>query len=254
MAGDFSGRVAVVTGGASGIGRATAMALASAGARVAVADLTGGDGDAVVQDIEAGGGEALFVATDVTVQEQIDGLFDTVLQRWGRLDCAFNNAGIAAASELLGDASDDDFDRVMDINVGGVWRCMRRELNEMMRLGNGGAIVNTASVAGLVGWRRAASYSASKHAVIGLTRSAALDYGRHGIRVNAVCPGVIDTPMGAPATRSEGRVHDLMLAKHPVGRFGQPEEVARAVLWLCSDAASFTTGHAMTVDGGFVAQ
>lgn len=244
-------KVAVITGGASGIGRATVEAFAAEGARVVIADRDEAAGQAVAAAAEDGGAEALFVATDVQSGASVDALFDSVLARWGRIDCAFNNAGIACRNALVGEAEEDDFDRVMDINVKGVWRCLRRECAEMVKTG-GGAIVNTASVAGLVGWRTAASYTASKHAVIGLTRSAALDYARRGIRVNAICPGVIDTPMGAPATRTEGKVHDALLARHPVARFGEPGEVARAVVWLCSSAASFTTGHAMTVDGGFV--
>lgn len=248
---ELNGKVAVVTGGASGIGRATALAMSAAGARVAVADTTADTGEALVREIESRGGEAMFVRTHVTSASAVDALFDAVAARWGRLDCAFNNAGVACENALAAEATEADFDRVMGVNVKGVWLCLRRELRAMLESG-GGAIVNTASVAGLVGWRTAASYVASKHAVVGLTKTAALDYARQGIRVNAVCPGVIDTPMAAPATRSEGRVHDTLLARHPVGRFGHADEVARAVVWLCSDAASFTTRHSLTVDGGYV--
>lgn len=244
-------KVAVITGGASGIGRATALAMSAAGARIAIADLTPDSGEALAQEIRDADREATFIETDVVSASSVDALFDAVLARWGRVDCAFNNAGVACENALTGDATEADFDRVMGVNVKGVWLCLRRELKEMAKAG-AGAIVNTASVAGLVGWRTAGSYAASKHAVVGLTKTAALDYARTGIRVNAVCPGVIDTPMAAPATQTEGRVHDALLARHPAGRFGRPEEVARAVVWLCSDAASFTTGHMLTVDGGFV--
>ncbi|MGE0486381.1 MAG: SDR family oxidoreductase [Gammaproteobacteria bacterium] len=249
---ELTGKVAVVTGGASGIGRATTLAMSAAGARVAIADLGEAAGTALVQEIEHAGGEAMFVTTDVANAAAVDALFDAVKARWGRLDCAFNNAGVADSSTNLADTSEDEWDRVNNINLKGVWLCLRREIRDFLAQGTGGAIVNTASVAGLVGWKSSSIYTATKHGVVGLTRGAALDYARQGIRINAVCPGVIDTPMGAPATQSTGRVHDLLLARHPVGRFGLAEEVARAVVWLCSDEASFTTGHALTVDGGYV--
>ncbi|MEQ8231642.1 MAG: SDR family oxidoreductase [Gammaproteobacteria bacterium] len=247
----LDGKVAVVTGGASGIGRATVEAFADAGARVAIADVTPDAGAALVSALEAQGREVVYIDTDVTRASAVEALFDAVMTRWGRLDCAFNNAGVADQPLFTIDATEENFDRVTAVNLKGVWLCLRRELKEMARAG-GGSIVNTASVAGLVGWRGAAVYSATKHGVIGLTRSAALEYARDGVRVNAVCPGVIDTPMGASATQAVGKVHDMMLAKHPQGRFGTPMEVARAVLWLCSEESSFTTGHALTVDGGYV--
>ena len=247
------GKTAVVTGGASGIGRATVLALVGAGARVAIADRSAALGAALADEITTGGGEVCFVETDVASSTSVDALFDAVLARWGRLDCAFNNAGVADAGRFTVDATEEDWDRVNAINLKGVWLCMRREIRDMLKTG-GGAVVNTASVAGLVGWRGSATYSATKHGVIGLTKSAALEYAKQGVRVNAVCPGVIDTPMGAPATQSQGAVHDALLARHPVGRFGAPEEVAEAVLWLCSEASSFTTGLALTVDGGYVSR
>lgn len=253
MTQELNDKTAVVTGGASGIGRATVLALAAAGARVAIADRAVAAGQALAEEITAGGGEALFVETDVAAAASVDALFDAVLTRWGRLDCAFNNAGVADAGKFTIDASEEDFDRVNAINLKGVWLCMRREIRAMLESG-GGAVVNTASVAGLVGWRGSATYSASKHGVIGLTKSAALEYAKQGVRVNAVCPGVIDTPMGAPATQSQGAVHDALLARHPIGRFGRAEEVAAAVVWLCSAASSFTTGLALTVDGGYVSR
>ncbi|MEX2481889.1 MAG: SDR family oxidoreductase [Gammaproteobacteria bacterium] len=253
MTQSLTDKIAVVTGGASGIGRATVLALVAAGARVAIADRATNLGQALADEIDAGGGEALFVETDVAAAASVEALFDAVIARWGRLDCAFNNAGVADAGKFTIDASEEDWDRVNAINLKGVWLCMRREIREMLKTG-GGAVVNTASVAGLVGWRGSATYSASKHGVIGLTKSAALEYARQGVRVNAVCPGVIDTPMGAPATQSQGAVHDTLLARHPIGRFGMPEEVAGAVVWLCSPASSFTTGLALTVDGGYVSR
>lgn len=253
MTQSLTDKIAVVTGGASGIGRATVLALVAAGARVAIADRATNLGQALADEIDAGGGEALFVETDVAAAASVEALFDAVIARWGRLDCAFNNAGVADAGKFTIDASEEDWDRVNAINLKGVWLCMRREIREMLKTG-GGAVVNTASVAGLVGWRGSATYSASKHGVIGLTKSAALEYARQGVRVNAVCPGVIDTPMGAPVTQSQGAVHDTLLARHPIGRFGMPEEVAGAVVWLCSPASSFTTGLALTVDGGYVSR
>ena len=251
MAHSLAGKVAVITGGASGIGHATAVLMGKLGARVVVAEITPTSGEAVAAEINAAGGDAFFMSTDVSRSASIDELFDAVIARWGQVDCAFNNAGVAGEGKFTIDANEDDWDRTHNINLKGVWLCMRREIREMVKTG-GGAIVNTASVAGLVGWRGAAAYSASKHGVIGLTKTAALEYARQDVRVNAVCPGVIDTPMGAPATQSAGTVHDLMLAKHPAGRFGTPNEVANAVVWLCSQDSSFTTGHALTVDGGYV--
>ena len=224
MANSLHGKVCVVTGGASGIGRATVLALIAAGAKVVIADRTPTSGGALAAAIVAGGGEALYIATDVASKDSVEALFDGVIAGFGRLDCAFNNAGVTDTSQFTADTEDDVWDRVNGVNLKGVWLCMRREIREMLKVG-GGAIVNTASVGGLVGWRGGAIYSATKHGVIGLTKSAALEYGRQGIRVNAVCPGVVDTPMGAPATQSTGVVHDILLARHPVGRFGAPEEV-----------------------------
>lgn len=246
-------KVALVTGGASGIGRATVLAMVEAGASVAIADVSVAAGETLSGDINAAGGDTIFVHTDVADGASIDALFEMIDARWQRLDCAFNNAGVADESRFVMDATEADWDRTHNINLKGVWLCMRHEIRQMLA-GKGGAIVNTASVAGLVGWRGSATYSASKHGVVGLTKSAALEYTKRGVRINAVCPGVIDTPMGAPATQTEGAVHDTLLARHPAGRFGHPEEVAKAVVWLCSEESSFTSGHALTVDGGYVAK
>jgi NAD(P)-dependent dehydrogenase (short-subunit alcohol dehydrogenase family) len=244
----FAGRVALVTGAASGIGRATALAFAAAGARVALADIDETAGAAVQQQIERAGGEAFFVRTDVARAEEVEALVAQALSRYGRLDCAFNNAGIEEEQHKLAESEEALFDRMMAINVKGVWLCMRAQLRAMLAQG-GGAIVNTASVAGLVGAPRHAIYAASKHAVVGLTKSAAAEYGRKGIRINSVCPGVIRTPMLERALQREPDWEQGLLALHPIGRLGEVEDVVSAVLWLCSDGAGFVTGHQLVVDG-----
>ena len=252
MAGILKDKVAVITGGASGIGRATALAMAAEGARIAVLDLGAERGHDVLAAIAAVGGEARYYPTNVALADDVTKSFNQVIKDFGRIDCAFNNAGVGGDHALLADTSDAEFERVVGVNLTGVWLCLRREIQEMLPRG-GGAIVNTASVAGLVGWKFAAAYSATKHAVIGLTRSAALEYAKRDIRINAVCPGVIETPMAASAQDDES-IRDIMIRKHAIGRLGQPEEVAAAVLWLCSPAASFIHGHALAVDGGYVAR
>lgn len=252
MAGILKDKVAVITGGASGIGRATALAMAAEGARIAIMDLGAERGQDVLAAIAANGGEARYYPTNVALADELNASFDRVIKDFGRIDCAFNNAGVAGDNAMLADTSDEEFQRVVGVNLSGVFLCMRREIQEMLPRG-GGAIVNTASVAGLVGWKFAAAYSATKHAVIGLTRSAALEYAKRNIRINAVCPGVIETPMAASAQDDE-TIRGIMIAKHATGRLGKPEEVAAAVLWLCSPAASFIHGHAMAVDGGYVAR
>lgn len=252
MADILKDKVAVITGGASGIGRATALAMAAEGARIAVLDLGAERGHDVLAAIAAVGGEARYYPTNVALADDVTKSFNQVIKDFGRIDCAFNNAGVGGDHALLADTSDAEFERVVGVNLTGVWLCLRREIQEMLPRG-GGAIVNTASVAGLVGWKFAAAYSATKHAVIGLTRSAALEYAKRDIRINAVCPGVIETPMAAAAQDDES-IRDIMIRKHAIGRLGQPEEVAAAVLWLCSPAASFIHGHALAVDGGYVAR
>jgi NAD(P)-dependent dehydrogenase (short-subunit alcohol dehydrogenase family) len=248
----FEGKSVLVTGGGGGIGRATALAFARAGARVAVSDRVPAPGLETVRLIEAGGGQALFVEADVTRAADVEAMVAKVVSAWGRLDCAFNNAGIEEEHLRITDCDEATFDRTMAVNVKGVWLCLKYQLAQMLKQG-GGAIVNTASVAGLVGAPKMAAYSASKHAVLGLTKSAALECGRKGIRVNAVCPGVIQTAMFERALQADPKVGPAVAQMHPVGRIGQPEEVAAVVLWLCSDAASFVTGHAHTVDGGMTA-
>lgn len=253
MAGQLEGKVALVTGGSSGIGRATALAFARAGAKVVVSDVAVQGGEETARLIREAGGDAVFIRTDVSQPDEVEALIRQAVETYGRLDCAFNNAGIEGESAPTAECSLENWQRVLAINLTGVWLCMRYEIAQMLRQG-GGAIVNTASVAGLVGFRGIPAYVASKHGIVGLTRTAALEYATAGIRVNAVCPGVIQTPMIERFTAGNPAALQQLLALEPIGRLGRPEEVAEAVVWLCSDAASFVTGHALAVDGGLVAQ
>lgn len=248
----FSGQVALVTGAAAGIGRATALAFAREGLKVVVADLDPAGGEATVALIRAAGGEALFIACDVTREAEVRQLHERLIAAYGRLDYAYNNAGIEIEQGRLAEGSEAEFDAIMGVNVKGVWLCMKYQLPLLLAQG-GGAIVNTASVAGLGAAPKMSIYSASKHAVIGLTKSAAIEYAKKGIRVNAVCPAVIDTDMFRRAYEADPRKADFAAAMHPVGRIGKVEEIASAVLYLCSDGAAFTTGHCLTVDGGATA-
>lgn len=249
---NFQDKVVLVTGGGGGIGRGAALAFARAGARVVVADIAADAGRETAGLVQAAGGQAVFIRTDVTRADQVAAMVAHAVATYGRLDCAFNNAGIEEEHMRLADCSEETFDRIMGINVKGVWLCLKYQLAQMLKQG-GGAIVNTASVAGLVGAPKMAAYSASKHAVLGLTKSAAIEYARKGIRVNAVCPGVIRTAMYERAVAADPQIGLAAAQMHPVGRLGEVDEVAAVVLWLCSDAASFVTGHAHTVDGGLTA-
>jgi NAD(P)-dependent dehydrogenase (short-subunit alcohol dehydrogenase family) len=249
MSKTFSGKVALVTGGAAGIGQATAEAFAAQGARVVVSDIDEKSGQSVVEGIRATGGEAVFVRCNVVDADEVKALMASVISHYGQLDCAFNNAGIEIEQDKLADGNEAVFDSIMDVNVKGVGQGMKHEIPLMLANG-GGSIVNTASVAGLGAAPKMSIYSASKHAVLGLTRSAAVEYGKKGVRVNAVCPAVIDTDMFRRAAALEPRKAEVAAAMHPVGRIGKAEEIAAAVLYLCSEGAAFTTGIALPVDGG----
>jgi NAD(P)-dependent dehydrogenase (short-subunit alcohol dehydrogenase family) len=253
MAGQFVGKVALVTGAGSGIGRASASVFAREGAKVVVADVVVEGGEETVSLIKRAGGEAMFVRADVSKAAEVEALVNTTVAAYGRLDCAHNNAGIAGKALTITDDTEENWDRIIAINLKGVWLCMKYEIPQMLKQG-GGAIVNTASDAGLIGLRRGGSYVASKHGVVGLTKTAALEYAKAGIRVNAVCPGPIDTPMLQQGASRRPQIIEKMVAAQPGGRLGRPEEIAEAAVWLCSEAASFVTGLPMPVDGGYMAQ
>ena len=249
----MAGRVALVTGAGSGIGRASAIAFARAGARVIVSDVSTDGGEETARLINERGGEAAFVPADVSDGQQVDHLIRETLARYGRLDCAHNNGGIEGPLATVVDLTEADWDRVVDVNLKGVWWCLKREIPAMLASG-GGAIVNTASVSGLKGFPPLLSaYVASKFGVVGLTAVTARYYAQQGIRVNAVCPGAIDTPMLGRIGEGAQRLGVALVAENPAGRLGTPEEVAEAVVWLCSDGASFITGQTLTIDGGFLA-
>lgn len=251
----LEGKVALVTGGGSGIGRSTALAFAEEGAKVVIADIVVAGGEETVQMIKETGGQAIFVKTDVTRADEVEALVEKAVETYGRLDFAFNNAGIDGEVASITTCSEENWDRVININLKGVWLCMKYEIPQMLKQG-GGAIVNTASMAGLVGLEGGslAAYVASKHGVVGLTKAAALECAQAGIRVNAVCPGVIYTPLVKQLMDAYPDMEPVVIRQHPMGRLGKPEEIAQAAVWLCSDAASFVTGHPLAVDGGVVAQ
>jgi NAD(P)-dependent dehydrogenase (short-subunit alcohol dehydrogenase family) len=253
MTSSFEGKVALVTGAGGGIGLATAEAFATHGASVVLADCDGAAIGKAVEGLRAAGHNAIGVTCDVTNTVQVDAMIERAISTYGRLDAAFNNAGVNSEAATFLETSDDEFERVMNVNLHGVWNCMKSELRQMLAQGSG-TIVNCSSIGGLKGSRGRSAYSASKHAVIGLTRSAALDYAGTGIRINAVCPGMVKTPMAVFVTKNyDPEIVRRMVAQEPIGRFGEPEEIAAAVVWLCSPAASFMVGHAMAVDGGILA-
>ena len=247
----FKNKVALVTGGASGIGRATALAFAKKGAKVAVVDWK--ESDEMVDLIKELGSEAIFIKCDVSKTDDVKAMVAQTIAAFGRLDYAFNNAGIEGASAPTQDCSEENWDKTIGVNLKGVWLCMKYEIPEILKQGKG-AIVNCASVAGLVGFAGLPAYVASKHGIVGLTKTTALECATQGIRVNVVCPGVIQTPMIDRLTGKTKEGIERFKGFEPIGRFGLPEEIANAVVWMCSDEASFVTGHVMAVDGGFTAQ
>jgi len=251
--GSLDGLVGIVTGGSAGIGRATARAFAREGAAVVIADVDAARGADAAAELVAAGGRSLFVATDVRDDAQVAALVAATVTEFGGLDLAFNNAGIEGTPGPLHTIRTDDWQRLLDVNVTGVLQCLRHEIPAMLERGSG-AIVNASSAAGLVGFAGFGAYAATKHAVLGLTKAAALDYAQQGIRVNAVCPGLIDTEMIERLTGGAEDALAAMRSSEPTGRMGAPTEVAEAVVWLCSPAASYVTGHALSVDGGHVAQ
>lgn len=248
----MDGKVALVTGAASGIGRASALALARVGAAVCVSDINGDGAADTARRIIDEGGKAIALACDVTQADDVRAMVAATVDAFGRLDAAVNNAGIAGSFvDRLHEADDDTFEQVLAVNLRGVWLCMKAELAQM--LADGGSIVNIASVAGLIGAPKAAAYTASKHAVVGLSKSAAVDYAKLGIRVNAICPAYTDTAMAQSAIAGNPLMAHIMERAIPMGRLGRASEIGEAALWLCSEASSFVTGHALALDGGLVA-
>jgi NAD(P)-dependent dehydrogenase (short-subunit alcohol dehydrogenase family) len=254
MQDDMKGKVALVTGGGSGIGQASAVAFAKRGAKVVVADISEKGGMETVSLIEELGGEAFFVKADVSKSADVQAMVNKAIEKFGRLDYAHNNAGIDGPLEtVMLDLQEEDWDKVIAVNLKSVWLCMRFEIEQMLKQGKG-SIINTASMFGLVGNPGGAAYNAAKHGVVGLTKTGALEYSSQGIRVNAVCPGVILTPLVRKLTEMYPEATAALSAQHPIGRCGEPEEVAKAVVWLASDDSSFVNGVSMPVDGGFVAK
>ena len=250
---DFRGKVALVTGAAAGMGLATAQAFAEAGAAVVLADYREDQVKRVASDLVTAGHKAIAICCDVSDDKQVEAMIDQTIAEFGQLDAAFNNAGVMAKIAPTADSSRDEWERVIGINLRGVWACMKYELRQMQRQASG-AIVNNASVGALTGNPGIGSYIASKHGVVGLTRTAALEYVKHGIRVNAINPGLIDTQVARDVVAGNEDAYDDIAKNVPIGRAGRPEEIASAVLWLCSPGASYVVGHALTVDGGMTVQ
>jgi NAD(P)-dependent dehydrogenase (short-subunit alcohol dehydrogenase family) len=246
-------KVAIITGGSSGIGKATAVALAKEGVRVAIAARRAKESEETLQLVKQAGSDGIFVKTDVANENDVKSLVEKTIKTYGRLDYAFNNAGIEGELASLVDQTSTVFDSVMNINVKGVWLSMKYQIPQMLKNG-GGSIVNVSSAAGVIGFPQLSIYVASKHAVLGLTKSAALEYAKSGIRINAVAPGAIETDMLQRTVEGNPQLREKFNAMTPIGHVGKPEEIANAVVWLLSDKASFVTGHTLLVDGGFVSR
>jgi NAD(P)-dependent dehydrogenase (short-subunit alcohol dehydrogenase family) len=254
MAGDFNGKIALVTGGSMGIGRATALAFAARGAKVSVADVDIDGGEETVALIKESGGEAIFIKTDVSNSAEVHELIKQTVKTYGKLDYAHNNAAInRGIGVMAADYKEDDWDIQLDVNLKGIWLCMKYEIPEMLKQGQGTAIVNTSSISGLSGHPADPGYVGSKFGVVGITKSTALQYARSGIRINCVCPGPIRTSLYDRVVSAIPGVEEATLDRNPMGRVGEPEEVAQAVMWLCSDDASYVTGVPLPVDGGLAA-
>jgi len=253
MAGILDQKVAFITGAGSGIGRATSIIFAREGARLLLADVAEAGGNETLRMVKDMGADAFFLRTDVSKSQDVDAAVAKAVETFGRLDCAFNNAGIGGAGKLTHEYSEEEWNRVLAVNLTGVWLCMRAEVTQMLKQGRG-AIVNTSSIMGLTGAIRVPAYTAAKHGVAGLTKAAALEYGRHGIRINAVCPAPIYTPLLMSAFKKRPDMEERYARSEPMKRLGQPEEVGEAVAWLCSERASYVTGLPMPIDGGYMAQ
>lgn len=250
---NFAKKIVFITGASSGIGKATALAFVKNGASVALVDQDIDRGMKVADQIEKEGGKAIFIKCDVSKDLEVKNAIEKTINHYGRLDYAFNNAGIEGQAALLPNTTEENWDQVLNINLKGPWLCMKYQIPQMLKQGMG-SIVNCSSIAGIVGFSTSSAYVASKHGLIGLTKTAALEYTKSNIRVNAVCPGIIETPMIARYTHGDSKIQQQLASSEPIGRIGRPEEIAEAVLWLSSDRASFVTGHSLVVDGGWVAQ
>ena len=254
MAGLLEGKCTLITGASSGIGRAAALSFAREGAKLTIGDIMTEGGEETAGLVKKAGGQAHFVKCDVSKAADVDAMVEAAVKKYGRLDCAFNNAGYEGKTLHIAEETEEDWDKVMAIDLKGVFLCLRAEIRQMIKQGGGGAIVNTASTAGLVGSHGMPAYTAAKHGVVGLTKVAGLEYSKAGIRVNAVCPGVIDTPMVERLVAGRPKVDARLVGVEPIGRKGKPQEIAEAALWLLSDYASFVAGFAMAIDGALTAQ